>query len=143
MKTIETIEKSNSLKHRIYTKDVNGDILHIGIRLNDECKNGHQDFAITASCYNKKGGGSTADKWFLYGGCSHDDILKVCPELQQFVDLHLCDYNGAPMYAEANGFYHLQEARKDPSKMEMAREYVRATTEEWAILASAEAQNQK
>src|SRR5687767_13442779 len=124
-----TIEIVNSLKHTIYTKDANGDILHIEIRLSDDCKNGHNDFAITASCYDKKGKGSTADRYYLYGGCAHDDILKVHPDLKIFVDLHLADFRGVPMYAVENGFYHLTEG-----KLKVAQEHARATDSEFEVL---------
>ena len=45
-----TTEKSNDLR---YTIDINNNKANaqIKIRLNDECKNGHQDFAITATIW--------------------------------------------------------------------------------------------
>ncbi len=60
-------------------------------------------------------------------GCCHDEILKVYPEFRPFVDLHLCDAKGAPMYAEANGFYHL----KQKNKQDVARCYLRLTEPEY------------
>lgn len=45
---------------------------------------------------------------FQAGGCIHEEILKVWPEVKPLVDLHLCDSpSGEPMHAEANGFYWL------------------------------------
>ena len=102
--------KTNNLKHTAIKTGVNyygdkADII-VKIRLNDECKNGHQDFAITADIYKT---GMRSDRSFLAGGCCHDDILKHFPEFKIFVNLHLCDFAGVPMYAVENGFYHLRE----------------------------------
>jgi hypothetical protein len=44
------------------------------------------------------------------GGCLHDEILGVCPELAPLADLHLSDIYGVPMYAVANGWYWLEGA---------------------------------
>jgi hypothetical protein len=53
--------------------------------------------------------------------------LKVFPEFQPFVDLHLCDAKGAPMYPEANGFYFLEHK----NKQDVAKEYLRITEPEY------------
>lgn len=94
------------MKTKIYCKDSSGDDLLISIELADDCKNGHDDFSITADCY--KAGKPKIDRYFLYGGCCHEEILKARPDLQIFVNLHLCNYKGAPMYCLDNGYYHLQ-----------------------------------
>ncbi len=73
----------------------------IHIRLDDECRNGHEDFSVTADIYEKRG----ANWYDVGGGCCHEHILDLCPELKQFTDLHLCDSHGAPMHAAANAFY--------------------------------------
>lgn len=45
---------------------------------------------------------------FQVGGCIHEEILKVWPEVLPIVALHLSDSpSGEPMDAEANGFYWL------------------------------------
>ena len=63
----------------------------------DDCKNGHEYFSITATVYvNRKD---------VMGGCCHDHILALRPDLAPFVALHLSDYTGAPMFAAANAFY--------------------------------------
>jgi len=103
--TLELTQKSNDLRHAIATTDIAGNSMTIKIRLNDECKNGHQDFSITGDIYQK--GKPKIDRYHISGGCIHEDILKVMPELQIFVNLHLCDYEGIPTYAVENGFYHL------------------------------------
>lgn len=123
------LNNSNSLKHTIKTSDKDGNDLVITIRLNDECNNGHQDFAITADGYKK---GLRSDRAFLYGGCCHEEILAVRPDLKLFVDLHLCDYLGTPMYPIANGFYHLHNGTNDkPMTSEEFCEYYRITPEQY------------
>lgn len=42
-----------------------------------------------------------------FGGCCHDKVLQHFPQLADLVALHLCDMDGAPMYADSNGFYWL------------------------------------
>lgn len=100
-----TQEQSNNLRHTI---DVNNHTanIQIKIRLNDECKNGHQDFSITATIWET--GKKRTDRNMISGGCCHDDILEIRPDLKPFVNLHLADYTGCPMYAVENGFYHLK-----------------------------------
>ena len=101
--------KTNNLIHKAQKSKIDyfgtkADII-VKISLNDECKNGHQDFAITADIYKA---GYRSDRYFLAGGCCHDDIIKYFPEFKIFIDLHLCDFEGSPMYPSANGFYHLK-----------------------------------
>lgn len=88
------------LEHRI-TRIQGNEKFVIRIQLADDCKNGHEDFSLTAVIYeNTIGGWREAG-----GGCCHEEIHKVAPELDQFARLHLSDCNGVPMYAVANGFY--------------------------------------
>lgn len=117
MTTLTTTEnKTNDIRHTI-NATFKGNPLIIKIRLNDECKNGHQDFSITGTTYRpfEKGDRKDGD-WKVFngknytfdsGGCIHETIIKARPNLQIFVNLHLCDYEGIPTYAVENGFYHL------------------------------------
>lgn len=82
----------------------------IKVRLNDDCGNGHEDFAITAYFWTV--GKERTDRNWEMGGCCHDEILKIRPDLAPFVALHLSDSLGAPMYAVENGFYHLRNSEK-------------------------------
>lgn len=136
------------LRHTILTKDTDGNRLEIYIRLNDECKNGHQDFSITASAWEK--GKPKTDKWNIYGGCCHEEILAVRPDLLPFVKLHLSDWEGVPMYAVENGFYHLKNGfwnTQKPINIETATdehfcakfcEYYRITPEQFKQLKTSE-----
>ena len=103
------METTNNLKHKIsITEKAN---CLISIRLNDECNNGHEDFAITATFWelNK----TRRDVNMYMCGCCHEEILKFRPDLKIFVDLHLNDFRGYPMYYIENGFYHLKNMQKD------------------------------
>ncbi len=111
MKTqeISTPKTVNQLKHSItkfYSEDGTEYKAIISIRLSDDCHNGHNDFAITADIKEKRKNGQYYD---YMGGCCHDEILKLCPEFKPFVDLHLCNVKGMPMYAVENSFYILKE----------------------------------
>ncbi len=134
--TIQTINATNSLRYNI-SKTLEDKTIYVKIRLDDECKNGHQDFSITGDLYqaNKP----KIDKYNISGGCIHDEILKFFPEFKIFVDLHLCDYTGTPMYAVENGFYHLREGFNN-TKIDDAKfkneycDYYRITSEQFDIL---------
>ena len=95
------------MKKEFTKKYGNNQKIVVEIRLSDPCKNGHNDFAITATTYVGK-------RWDSCG-CLHDDILKHFPEFKIFVDLHLCDDNGVPMYPILNnpytGFFAVQNGQ--------------------------------
>ena len=46
-----------------------------------------------------------------FGGCCHDIVLKVRPDMADLVALHLSDIDGQPMHALENGFFHLTGGR--------------------------------
>ena len=106
----ELTMKKNQLKYEI-SKIIGYKKIKVSIALDDDCHNGHNDFSITAEIYEKKNHNSVW-KWMM-GGCCHDEILKHFSDFKCFVDLHLSDVNGAPMYAIANGFYFLSRGEKD------------------------------
>ena len=59
-------------------KTVGNTKYEIEIRLDDECKNGHDDFAMTADIKEKRRNG----RWvYVGGGCCHEKIVKVMPSL--------------------------------------------------------------
>ena len=106
----------------------NGETLRmqVKIQLDDECKNGVYSWSVTADIYIKKRSGSY---YYFKGGCCHEEILKQFPEFKKFVDLHLCDCYGAPMYAVENGYYFLN---KEPKEKVIS--YLRITEEEYNAL---------
>lgn len=95
------------------------------IKLHDECKNGTCSWSITGILQQKKGNGRFYD---IGHGCIHEEILKASPKLKMFVDLHLCDWRGTPLYPVETGYYLLQKDKKQ------AKEYLRVTDEEMEIL---------
>lgn len=104
------METTNNLTHVISVNNKTVNCL-INIDLNDDCKNGHEDFSITATFWEI--GKRRVDKNFITSGCCHEEILKHYPELKLFVDLHLCDFKGAPIHAVENGYYHLGRLSKN------------------------------
>ena len=103
------METTNNLKHKISITEKANCV--ISIRLNDECKNGHEDFSITANFWKLES--PRTDRNWIMGGCCHEEILKFRPDLKIFVDLHLNDFRGYPMYFIENGFYHFKNMPKD------------------------------
>jgi len=103
----------------IKTHTVHGEPMHIHIRLSDPCNNGHNDWAITADIW-RKGSNILSDRNIDRCGCCHEDILSKMPSLKIFVDLHLSNESGAPMYAIENGFYHMRN-----SSLEVFADYMR------------------
>lgn len=74
----------------------------INVRLDDQCKNGHEDFAITADVWEMDSRNCWRESM---GGCCHEHILSIAPEFKPFIDLHLSTYEGIPMHAASNAFY--------------------------------------
>lgn len=100
--------------------------MNVRISLGDYCKNGVCDWGITADIYEKRRNG----RFVRYAsGCCHEEILKRFPEFKTFIDLHLCNHYGQPMYPVENGVYHLVNSDK-----EKAINYLRITETEYDIL---------
>lgn len=135
MQTI-TKKKTNSLKITLDKVSKKGTQYRISISLDDQCKNGHADFAITGDM--REAGKPKTDRFNLGGGAIGDKIAKAFPELAIFNKLHLCDRKGAPMHAAANGLYHLRQG--DMSK-ERFCEYYRVSPEQFDILNTADDQD--
>ena len=77
----------------------NGAMIKAEIRLDDECKNGHDSFSITGEIYIPKRRDCEAC------GCLHDEIAEKFPELAPFIRWHLTSTDG-PMHYLANAMYH-------------------------------------
>lgn len=71
------------------------------VRFDDNCKNGHNSFAITADIRDSRYRGSRGE---LAGGCCHDEIALAFPELAPLIRWHLTSSDG-PMHYMANTVY--------------------------------------
>ena len=72
------------------------------VRFDDECKNGHNTFAITATVRDTRYKG---DRDYIAGGCCHDEIAAAFPELAPLIRWHLTASDG-PTHYIANTVYH-------------------------------------
>ena len=74
-----------------------GATLSVELRFDDSCRNGHETFSITGDVRSPA-------RWEA-GGCLHDDIAKVFPELAPLIKWHLTSTDG-PMHYVADTCYH-------------------------------------
>ena len=134
--------KTNSLKFKTEKVAKNGEQWTIQIKLDDECKNGHQDFSITGKCYLPKK--IKTDRNMIHGGACGDEIAVLFPEYEIFNRLHLCDYKGIPMHCIANGFYYLKNGFSSKSAGEEFIseycKYYRLSREQFNTISTAESQ---
>lgn len=83
---------------RYYSEGKNKYAITVCVRFDDECKNGHETFAITADI--RENGRE------YMGGCCHDEIAKHFPELACLIQWHLMSTDG-PLHYVANTLYWL------------------------------------
>jgi hypothetical protein len=99
-----------------FTREVNGNIYVVHVRYDDECNNGHNTFSMTMDTYEpyrqqgepKKINSAGKTVWINSCGCQHDEMVKVFPELAQFIKWHLTS-SDAPMHYIANAQYWAKE----------------------------------
>lgn len=77
-----------------------GGRITVKIRFDDDCKNGHNTFAITGDIRSNRGEEA--------GGCLHDEIAQVFPELAHLIRWHLSSTDG-PLHYVANALYHASD----------------------------------
>jgi len=89
-----------------------GSVLVAHVRYDDECKNGHNTFAITADLYDRDR--SYGEAWVMNFnrkkrylgsyGCLHDLVAEHFPELARYIKWHLTSSDG-PMHYVANTIF--------------------------------------
>ena len=131
------MKTSNDLKVTKAGTFKNGTQYEVKIRLSDECKNGHEDFSITGTTWEK--GKSKTDRNMISGGAMGDTFAEELGGIYAlFNDLHLCDFNGVPMHCTANMYFHLREGKFPRGTAETFRdefcEYYRITAEQFDVL---------
>lgn len=122
------LKSSTSLTYTLskeYVEDGQRYFIKAKCFLGDECKNGKASFSITGEIYLVEGDSMHLETC----GCCHDEIIKQFSELKPFIKLHLCDYDGMPMYPVSNGAYFIKFESKDK-----AMEYLRITSNEYDVL---------
>lgn len=99
------------LSHKLSPEDAKSwgaGLITIVVGLNHYGGSARPHFTVTGTIH--KYTDPNNDRGFVAGGCIHDEILKVRPDLAPLVALHLSDDDGQPMHAEANGWYWLTGA---------------------------------
>jgi hypothetical protein len=88
------------------TKTVKGQkiLMHAEVRFDDNCKNGHNSFAVTGYGWYDSWKSRDSD----FGGCCHDEIEAVFPELKHLIKWHLMS-SDSPMHYVANTVYHASD----------------------------------
>lgn len=100
------------------SKTVKGEkvLMHAEVRFDDNCKNGHNSFAVT--------GFGWYDNWkardWDFGGCCHEMIEKIFPELKHLIKWHLMS-SDSPMHYVANTIYHTSNLLNGKAKGEPCR----------------------
>ena len=95
-------------------------VLVANVRFDDECKNGHNTFSITADLYDetRRNGeeyvfNSMGKKRYLTArGCQHDLVTKHFRELAPLIKWHLTSTDG-PLHYVANTVYHAEQGKLD------------------------------
>lgn len=79
------------------------------VRYDDSCGNGHNTFSITGDIFLPR---VNRARKTIACGCLHDDIIRLFPELAQYVKWHLTS-SDLPLHYIANTVYHVTQGRLD------------------------------
>ncbi len=88
---------SNVKKYGPFPGSDQNETVYVMVRYDDTCGNGHNSLGITCTIYDK-------GRW-AGGGCNHDIIAEVMPEIEYLIKWHLMSTDG-PMHYIGNTLYH-------------------------------------
>lgn len=110
-----TETKLTRSQSRSIERDTGKSIVKVKVRFDDEYKNGHNTFAITAEVYEPhrvpvesfitRNG---RNYWLAACGCMHDEIAQAFPEYAHLIKWHLMSTD-EPRHYVANTVYHADE----------------------------------
>lgn len=89
-----------------------GAMMRVDVRFDDECRNGHETFAITADVTTAE---SRRRRDIAAGGCLHDDISEHFPELASLLPWRLTSTDG-PMHYPGNAVYLAGDRELDAAR---------------------------
>lgn len=103
LKTQELLPKSERTfnQRKIFIKEHEEGFIKCEIRWDDNCKNGHNSFAVTGEVNKNR---NFTDRGCISAGCIHEDIEKYFPEFKHLIKWHLFDSKG-PIYYYENTLY--------------------------------------
>lgn len=79
-------------------------VIRFEARFDDNCRNGHNDFAITGEVWRSTHDGRKVGGDCESCGCIHDDVAERFPEVAHVIKWHLTGETG-PMHYVANAVY--------------------------------------
>lgn len=101
---------SNTITGRTIARTVNGNHYLITAELVHLQGNERPYFSVTADAWYAQGKLTGYQRMRRHyeqdaGGCMHEEIVAIVPELAPIIHVHLADDDGVPMHAFANGWY--------------------------------------
>ncbi len=91
---------SNVKRYGPFPGSYRNETVYVMVRYDDTCGNGHNSLGITCAIYDK-------GRW-SGGGCRHDLVAEVMPEIEYLIRWHLMSTDGPSGYI-ADTLYHADD----------------------------------
>lgn len=92
---------------RQYVENGENFVITARVSLDDDCNNRSFSFSVTCDIKRIAKNGRRVDGG---GGADNDRILEHFPKLAPFVALHGANWDGVPLHAVENGYYHAHKS---------------------------------